>query len=186
MTSPIPAADLKSPRPERIQTRVVAAAVVTVVLAIVGATVASEKGAQPRRPSLTLLIEPAKLAVEAPEDVEFTFRLVNTGAAAITICTWPGIALQGAYENPDGSVERMVHKYPETAVLHRTDFKSLAPRESIVGTASLHVFPTPVGYLRVHAKYRSGSDGARFGLNAWKGEVESLSIDIQVPRSDTD
>ena len=174
------------PRPETTWTRGVAVAVVTAILAIVGGPVASEKGAQLPRPRLTLLIEPAKLAVEAAEDVEFTFRLVNTGDVAITVCTWPGIALESTYENPDGSVERLEHKYPETAVLHRTDFRSLAPHESIVGTASVHVFPTPVGYLRVHAKYRSGSNGARFRLNAWKGEVESRAIDIQVPRSVTE
>jgi len=186
MPSPIPAADLKSPRPETTWARVLAVAVVTVILAIVGASVASEKGAQLPRPRLALLIEPATLAVEAEEDIGFTFRLVNTGDIAITVCTWPGIALQSSYENPDGSVERLEPQYPDTAVLHRTDFKTLAPRESIVGTASLHVFPTPVGHLRVHAKYRSGSDGARFRLNAWKGEVESLAIDIQVPRSVTE
>jgi len=182
----IPAADLKSPRPGTIWTRVVAVAVVTVILAIVGASVASEKGAQLPRARLTLLVEPAKRAVEAAEDVGFTFRLVNTGDVAITVCTWPGIALQSSYENPDGSVERLEREYPETVVLHRTDFKSLAPHESIVGTASLHVFPTPIGHLRVHAKYRSGSDGAQFRMNAWKGEVESRVIEIRVPRSVTE
>jgi hypothetical protein len=184
--SRIPAADLKSPRPETLWTSVVAVAVVIVILVIAGVSVASEKGAQLPRPRLTLLIEPAKLVVEAAEDVGFTFRLVNTGDVAITVCTWPGIALQSNYENPDGTVDRLEPKYPETAVLHRTDFRSLAPHEAIVGTASLHVVPTPVGYLRVQGKYRSGSDGARLRLNAWKGEVESRTIDIQVPNSVTE
>lgn len=186
MSSPTFADAPKSPSRETVCAIVGAVGLVAVIVALIGMAVASEKDSAVPRPRLTLLMEPAKVVVESAEDVAFTFRLVNTGDVAITVCTWPGIALESGYENPDGSVERFETKPPQTTVLNRIDFKNLAPRESIVGTTSLHVFPTPVGYLRVHAKYRSGSDGARFRLNAWKGEVESRAIDIQVPRSTTE
>lgn len=165
----------------------------TTALTVLGTllTVAHAAEADPAQTKigLTLLIAPETTTVDSAQDVVVTYRLVNTGKAAVTVCNRPGFTLISGFKYPDGRVEGFdQHGTPTTNAgpVGPADLKTLRPNESIVGTETLHVNPTPVGYLRIYATYRSCTSSTNSSaprLGAWKGEIRSKTIDIAVPRS---
>lgn len=102
-------------------------------------------------------IAPAQKVVAGEGDVTIAYRLINESKASIWICKWPGVALSSGYELSDGTFKGFMPGYPHTPSLGIVDFTELKTGETITGSVSLPVFPTPVGYLRAYANSRAAS-----------------------------
>lgn len=140
---------------------------------------------------LTLLLEPSQQSYSAGEAIDVTLILKNESNSPVTVNKRmginPGKMLEGTWEVkfnvtfPPG--ERLI-----TATLinrgkpTREDFVALPPGHEIrkVYTLSDYYWMELPGTYNIKAIYHNSDDGEKFGFSAWKGDITSNVISLEV------
>ena len=147
---------------------------------VVGFGLPFSPAAPPAAPVIITIL-PESHEIAEGQALKVGFRVCNGQKEPLCVCTWPGLAVSFAWDEPDGSRSAVGRGYPDSRVLEAAFFVSIDPGKCYESQVVVDDLSAPPNELvTLLGKFRSDQTGSQHGFNCWRGSVVSEPVEIVV------